>query len=147
MQRFRGDNSLRLIEFVLYKERDIRLAVYEAKNATSAHTGGAPSGHAYIADPTAVQAVRNSVELPSVTFPNGKTLYWPERWLAVVDKLRKWTEDRAIAGGILYDRYHFVPYQITCIRLNISHGTYKNHLKMLRYQAKIIAAKFDLIDV
>lgn len=147
MQRFRGDDSLRAIEFVLYNEREIRLAVYEAKNAVAGHSGGAPSGHAYIADPTAVQAVRNSVELPVITLADGKTLSWPERWIAFIDKLRSWAQLDDVAEGVLFDRYHEEPWQQTCYRLNISHGKYTDYLAKIRNQARVIAAKFDLIEI
>ena len=147
MQRFRGDESLRAIEFVLYNEREIRLAVYETKNATAGHTGGAPSGHAYIADPTAVQAVRNSVELPMVTLSDNKTLYQPERWLAFVDKLKSWAAKDDVADGVLFDRYHGEPYQRTCYRLNISHGKDTDYLSKIRNHAKVIAAKVEWIEI
>ena len=147
MQRFRGDDSLRAIEFVLYNEREIRLAVFEARNNSVCHTGGSPSGHAYIADPTAIQAVRNAEELPSVTLSDGKTLSLPEKWLSVIDKLREWASLDTIAHGILHDRYHEEPWQYSTNRLNISHTTYTNYLDRIRTQAKIIAAKFDLIEI
>ena len=147
MQRFRGDNELRKIEFVLYCEKEIRLAVMEAKICPAGFTGGCPSGHAYIADPTAVQAVRNASEVLVVEIFGGKRLAFPERWLAMVDKLRAWASRDPIMYGVLHDRYKHVTARESVERLHTSDGVYKDRLRRIRDQAKLIAAKFDLIEV
>lgn len=147
MQRFRGDDTLRKIEFVLYCEKEIRLAVMEAKLGVAGHSGGCPTGHAYIADPTAVQAIRNSSEVLVVDIFGGKRLAFPERWLALVDRLRAWAASEPITAGIFLDRYSHVSYQSTLDRLHISDWVYKDRLRKIRDKAKLIAAKMDLIDV
>ena len=147
MQRFRGDNETRKIEFVLYCEKEIRLAVQEARLATSGHTGGLPSGHAYVADPTAVQAIRNASEVIVIELFGGIRLAFPERWLAVVDKLRSWASGDPVTNGVLADRYKHISYQKTIERLHVSEWVYKDRLRRIRDQAKLIAAKFDLIEV
>lgn len=147
MQRFRGDNELRKIEFVLYCEKEIRFAVMEAKLCVHRHHVGCPSGHAYVADPTAVQAIRNASEILVVEIFGGKRLAFPERWLALVDRLRLWASSEPITEGVFADRYNHVSYQSTVNRLHISDWVYKDRLRKIRTKAMLIAAKMDLIEV
>lgn len=92
------NNAYRLVERVLRNQRGIERAVKEARMQSGGHSGGS-SGHAYISDPTAQQAVRLATELQAVTLDNGLVVRLPERWLKIVQHLYREcpaTESRAM---------------------------------------------------
>ena len=68
MQRESRDANVRKIEYMIRHEKQIAEAVTEAKLAPRGHTGGAPSGHSFVSDPTAAQAIRNADEVSIVDF-------------------------------------------------------------------------------
>jgi len=78
------------IKYMICHEKEILDAVEEAKFAPRGHTGGAPSGHSFISDPTAGEAIRRAEELPAVEIEGGCKVVWPERWLKVVSAVRAW---------------------------------------------------------
>lgn len=92
-------NTKDIIEFCFRYEKEIMHAVYERRHdAGSGKTGGSGSGHCFTSDTTAITAIKNIEELPSVVVEygaalNGKremfTLRHPERWLKVVS----WTKE------------------------------------------------------
>ncbi len=91
-----------MIEFCLWYEGDIRLAILDAKNAgRGGVTGGNGTGHMRVSDPTAVQALRAVQRLNALDIPYGAAIginkRWqntyrlrnPEKWLLVVAFLKK----------------------------------------------------------
>jgi len=91
------------IEFCLWYEKDIRLAIQDARESArrGGVTGGNGSGHMRVSDPTAVQALRavqkiNVLDIP-YGMPYGINKRWQEtyrlrnplRWLLVVGFLKK----------------------------------------------------------
>ena len=84
MQRESRDSNIRKIEYMIRHEKQIADAVEEAKLAPRGHTGGAPSGHSFVSDPTAAQAIRNADEVSIVDLECGGRVEFPERWLRVV---------------------------------------------------------------
>lgn len=77
-------SAYKLVGKILYNERNIELAIKEARMRTTGHTGGAAGGHAYVSDPTAQTAVRLVSALKSVTLDDGWVVRQPERWMRVV---------------------------------------------------------------
>ena len=80
MQRRSRDKNVRIFEFMIRNEKRIREAVEEARSGKGGRTGGATSGHCYIPDPTAGEAIRNTEEIHCVEIEGGGTVKWPERW-------------------------------------------------------------------
>jgi len=78
------------VEYIFQHEREIQDAVLEAKLGTGGHTGGAPSGHSYISDPTPAAALRNVEEINCVTLQDKTRIFNPEKWLKVIHEVREW---------------------------------------------------------
>ena len=91
------------IEFCLWYEKDIRLAIQDARESArrGGTTGGNGTGHMQVSDPTAVQAIRavqklNVLDIP-YGMPYGINQRWqetyklrnPAKWLLVVAFLKK----------------------------------------------------------
>ena len=72
------------IEEMFRREKQIEQAVLEYRNRAGGHTGGGASGHSFISDPTAAQAMRCAEEVKVVTLDDGYIVRWPERWLRVI---------------------------------------------------------------
>lgn len=80
-------NAYRIVEKILRSQQAIELAVAEARAMKGGgHTGGS-TGHAFVSDPTAQQAVRMVSELAAVTMDDGWVVRSPEKWLRVVHHL------------------------------------------------------------
>ena len=91
------------IEFCLWHEKDIRLAILDAKysRGRGGVTGGNGTGHMRVSDPTAVQAIRavqklNMLDVPYGTviginkrWQNTYRLHNPEKWLLVTAFLKR----------------------------------------------------------
>ena len=105
MQRRSRDRNVRAFEFMIRNEKKIRDAVEEARANKGSHTGGTPTGHAFISDPTAGEAIRNVEELSVVEIEGGGRVEWPERWLRVIDAVRAWCEPFYLRREILRRRY------------------------------------------
>ena len=68
-QRMRRYGSNNHIEGIFRREKEIKQAVWEAKNDSRGHTGGGNSGHALVSDPTASAALNQVDEVREVTLP------------------------------------------------------------------------------
>ncbi|SDC69989.1 hypothetical protein SAMN04487864_11545 [Succiniclasticum ruminis] len=70
------------IEFCLWYEQDIRLAILDAKNSAGRGgvTGGNGTGHMRVSDPTAVQALRAVQKLNVLDVPYGTAIGINKRW-------------------------------------------------------------------
>ena len=76
------------VETMLRNQTAIERAVDEARaEQRGGHSGGGSSGHAFVSDPTAQQAVTASIPLRSVTLDNGYVVREPERWLGIIHYL------------------------------------------------------------
>ena len=84
-QRMRRDGSNTHIERMFRREKEIKQAVWEAKNDSHGRTGGGNSGHALVSDPTAAAAMHQVEEVREVTLADGYNVRWPERWLRVIN--------------------------------------------------------------
>lgn len=128
------------IEFCLWYESDIKLALLDAKYSArrGGTTGGNGTGHMRVSDPTAVQALRslrkiNSLEIPYGTaiglnkrWQNTRRLYNPERWLLVVSflKNRYLSDDNPLRD--FFERRYIKKeeWQKTCEDLGIKRSRY-----------------------
>lgn len=147
MQRRSRDKNVRAFEFMMRNERKIRDAVEETRASKKGSTGRTPTGHAYISDPTAGEAIRNAEELHFVEIEGGGRVEWPERWLRVIDAVRAWCEPDAIRVEILRRRYSGESYIITCTAIHISERRYHDILFQLRSYALQCAAQMQVVKV
>lgn len=147
MQRESRDANVRKIEYMIRHEKQIAEAVTEAKLAPRGHTGGAPSGHSFVSDPTAAQAIRNADEVSIVEIDGGGRVEWPERWLKVVSVIRAWCGHDTLRAEIFKRRYINEWYRDTCDELNIASSTYNYILGEIRSYALQCAAQAQVIKV
>ena len=149
MQRRTGNKNVDKIEDIFRREKEIREAVLEAKLGTGGHTGGAPSGHSYISDPTPAAALRRAAELACVTlYPSKERIFRPEAWLAVVDAVKAWCSNDVFKAEIFKRRYTSGENsQDTCEAVHIEINTYYYFLREIRNYALQCAAQMQVIRV
>lgn len=147
MQRRSRDRNVRAFEFMIRNEKKIRDAVEEARANKGGHTGGTPTGHTRISDPTAGEAIRNVEELSFVEIEGGGRVEWPERWLSVIDAVRAWCESDGVRREILKRRYGGESYVVTCREVHISSRVYHDVLYKIRVYAVQCAAQMQVIKV
>ena len=119
MQRRSRNKHVRTVEFMFRNEIEIWEAVEKAKHRTGGNMGGASSGHAFISDPTATEAIRNAEELRFVEIRNGVRIEWPERWLRIIDAVRDWCEPNVLKREILRRRYSGESWVKTCAEIKV----------------------------
>ena len=148
-QRKSGSANVDKIEDIFRREKEIREAVWEAKLGAGGHTGGAPSGHSYISDPTPAQALRLAEELPCVQlYPSKDKIFRPEAWLSVVDAVKAWCGHDTIKAEIYNRRYALgETSHSTCREINIEVPTYYVILREIRNFALACAAQAQVIRV
>ncbi len=128
------------IEFCLWYEQDIRLAILDAKYCAGRGgvTGGNGTGHMRVSDPTAVQALRAVQEINVLDVPYGTPIginkRWqntyrlrnPAKWLLVVEYLkRRYLSDDCSLKDFFERRYiKKEHWKDTCKALNISRAIY-----------------------
>ncbi len=153
MQRRSRDRNVRAFEFMIRNEKKIRDAVEEARANKGGHTGGTPTGHAFISDPTAGEAIRNVEELSFVEIEGGGRVEWPERWLSVIDAVRAWCEPFYLRREILRRRYNGESWTKTCAEIKISRDRYLSEtryreiIRSIRSYALQCAAQVGVIKV
>lgn len=147
MQRRSRDRNVRAFEFMLRNEGKIRDAVEEVRLCRKGHTGGTPTGHARVSDPTAGEAIRNVEELSFVEIEGGGRVEWPERWLRVIDAVREWCKPDVLKREILRRRYSGESYIYTCYEVHISERRYHEILFAIRSYALQCAAQLQVIKV
>ena len=141
-----SDDAIRRIEWVFRREKAIRQAVYEKRMDRGGFTGGDGNGHCRISDPTALQAIRNVIELETIIIDDGGRIMYPEKWLRVIDKMREWCKEDTINAEIFRRRYEDEEaYYRTSMELHITGALYYQRLLKIRNQAKIFAAYEQLI--
>lgn len=146
MQRASGDAIVNLIEQIFWERQKIWMAVYERKNGTGicTFTGGEGSGHCRVPDPTAAQAIRNAIELETVTLEDGHRILWPERWLRVFDAVKDFCEDDPVDKEIFARRYQRGERNVP---VTIEQSVYSRHLLKIRNHAKMCAAQEQLVRI
>ena len=148
MQRESRDANVRKIEYMIRHERQIAEAVTEAKLAPRGHTGGAPSGHSFVSDPTAAQAIRNADEVSIVDLEGGGRVEFPERWLRVVRAVRSWCGRDTVKAEIFKRRYSLNENSsLTCMGINVEVPTYYVILREIRNFALACAAQEQIVKV
>lgn len=148
MQRRTGNRNVDRIEEIFRREKEIREAVLEAKIGAGGHTGGAPTGHSRISDPTAISAIRRASEMESVTLKDGTRVYKPEKWLEVVGAVREWCAKDALKAEVFRRRYaKKESYALTCVDIHIVQKTYSMILWDIRNFALQCACQAQLIKV
>ena len=147
MQRESRDANVRKIEFMIRHEKQIAEAVEEAKLAPRGHTGGAPSEHSFVSDPTAAQAIRNADEVSIVDLEGGGRVEFPERWLKVVSAVRAWCGTDTIRAEIFKRKYNGEAYHSTCYVLHIAERTYYDILAEIRGYALQCAAQMQVVKI
>ena len=146
MQRESRDANVRKIEYMIRHEKAIADAVEEVKLAPRGHTGGDHVGHSYIPDPTAAQALRRAAEIP-VVMVDGRKVFFPERWLAVIGAVREWCGKDSIKAEIFRRRYSGESYLSTCYALHIAQATYSVMMFEIRNFAIQCACQAQLVQV
>ena len=153
MQRRSRDKNVRTFEFMMRNEKKIRDAVEEARASKKGPTGRTPTGHAYISDPTAGEAIRNAEELHFVEIEGGGRVEWPERWLRVIDAVRAWCEPSYLRREILRRRYAGESWVLTCAEIQVakrkylSERRYHEILSEIRSYALQCAAQMQVVKV
>jgi len=142
LQRQSRDANVRQIEWALRHEQEISDAVTEAKIGSRGHTGGAPSGHTFVSDPTAAQAIRKAEELSFVEIEDGRRVEWPERWLKVIAAVREWCGQDSIRSEVYKKRY-----QGRSSGRNLSGSTFYFVLWEIRHFSLQAAAQAQVIRV
>ena len=161
--RVARDENVKKVEWVLWHESEIRDALEEAVKSVPM-TGGAPSGHAYISDRTAAQAIKLADGVPAVEFyecarggrmlkcANGcrqyqkclRTLDNPAQWLTVCGAVFRYCERDPIRREVFRRRYS---HGRTRRAARIAESTYYFVLGEIRSYALQAAAQVGVIRV
>lgn len=127
--------NFRTVEKMFYYYRKIKLAVEEIRGEQGfykggAPTGGAPTNHAFVSDPTASMALKRYAPIKRIVL-NAETLHEdvvenPESWLQVVEQtLMAFDGDSELVGKLIRRRYiKNEPMPTTCIDLEINKNKY-----------------------
>ena len=132
-----------MVEWHLFREKEIRLAVDEARLDT------APSGlgsSAIISSPTESIALRNMEPLSKVVLSDGSEVFKPEQWLLAIKKIYAGLDKKQ--KTIAKKRYRQgESYMRTCMNLTISQNKYFHTLASIRSYAVVVAVQAGLVKV
>ena len=135
---------IRVIEFVFYNEREIRLAIMDARASSNSPELRNGSG---LPDPTATEAIRNLSLVPFITI-GGQELKLPERWITVVEKTYNWCKRQ---GEKYYEiaraRYNGEYFVNTCAKLDLTFSLFYDIIEKIKVYAALQAAQLNLIHV
>ena len=92
----RRSRNLDWLKYILRHERELYDAVLEAKLGTKGRSGGSSGGRYFVSDPTPAMALRRAEEVGCVVLRDKSRVQWPERWLKVIDSIRKWCQNDPI---------------------------------------------------
>ena len=134
------------VETMLRNQTAIERAVDEARaEQRGGHSGGGSSGHAFVSDPTAQQAVTASIPLRSVTLDNGYVVREPERWLGIIHYLYEhFPAADASAMRYFYDGHSAVE---TSVRREISERSVYNIRDDFKAMGVELACQYGLVSV
>ena len=140
----------RQIDFIFYREKQIRDAVFE-KRTTGGSDLGTPMINLFsgtISDPTASKAIKNLTPLKFVTVKDGVIIKFPEKWLEVIDKTYNWcNRQQDCRYEVARRRYNGEDYRKTCLDLHISEATQRRLLEKVRIYATLQAVQAGLIKI
>ena len=138
------DEYIKKIDFVFYNEKNIRQAVFEARESRRRPELKNGSG---LSDPTARDAIRNLTPLSFIKIA-GEMLKFPESWLKVIDKTYSWCKRQSACHyEVLRRKYNNEHYKKICVDLHISPTTFQGLINRARQYAALQAAQFRLIYV
>ena len=134
------------VETMLRNQTAIERAVAEARaEQRSGRSGGGSSGHAFVSDPTAQQAVTASIPLRSVTLDNGYVVREPERWLGIIHYLYEhFPAADASAMRYFYDGHSAVE---TSMNFSIGGSTVYYIREDFRAMGVELACQYGLVSV
>lgn len=150
-----------LVEKMFWNYKKIKRAVDDARlelgyYSSGGKTGGAPTNHSFVSDPTATLALRHAAAIKQVTIDVGKAseevIKRPEDWIFVVEHTYQHFKEFDAATGdvvscVLTQRFDNEPYPKTCVRLEITKDKYYNARDIgIRY-ARECAIQLGLIKV
>lgn len=146
---------------MFWNYQKIKRAVEDARlelgyYSSGGKTGGAPTNHSFVSDPTAILAMKHSAPIRQVTIDSGKTteevIKLPEKWLFVVEHTyRHFGEYDNTTGDVvqcvLTKRFQNEPWPATCAKLEITKDKYYSARDIgIRY-ARECAIQLGLIKV
>ena len=134
------------VETMLRNQTAIERAVAEARaEQRSGRSGGGSSGHAFVSDPTAQQAVTASIPLRSVTLDNGYVVREPEKWLGIIHYLYEhFPAADASTMRYFYDGHSAVE---TSMRREISERSVYNIRDDFKAMGVELACQYGLVSV
>lgn len=134
------------IGWVMYHRDEIARAVREARlGHKHGHSGGASSGHAFVSDPTATEAIDAATPLATVRLEDGVIVRRPEDWLKVIRHVyrdRPATEARTME--YYYDGHSS---QETAIKMAMDKSTVYRIRSEFLHRACEIACQLNLVSV
>lgn len=123
-----------LVEKIFWNYKKIKRAIDDARMelgyySSGGKTGGAPTNHSFISDPTAILAMKHSAPIKQVTIDGGKTteevIKRPEDWIFVVEQTyTHFREHDRIICNVLSRRFQNEPWPTTCAKLEITKDKY-----------------------
>ncbi len=150
-----------LVEKMFWLHKKIKRAVDDARLEigfynSGGKTGGAPTNHSFVSDPTATLALRRGAPVKQIVLDEGKpteeTIKRPEDWLFVVEQTYRHFKDFSDDCGdvtyfVLMDRFKNEPWPTTCARLGITKDKYYSARDIgIRY-ARECAIQLGLLKV
>ena len=138
---------IKKIVFIFYNEKEIRLAVLEARNSGKPLCEVPGRNGSGVSDPTARDAMYNLTPLPVVKI-NGQDLKLPERWLIVIDKTYAWAKSQSdVHYEVAKRRYAEEDYRKTCRELHIDNSSRSRIMDAVKAYASLQAVQSGLIFV
>ena len=136
-----GNKYTRTVEWHLFREKEIRQAVMEAR------LDGASSGNSsgkVINNPTENAALRNIAPLAKVVLSDGSEVFRPEEWLIAIDRIYEGLDkkQKKIAKKRYKQKEQYIK---TCMLLRISQNTYFHTVLAIKNYAVIVAVQAGLV--
>lgn len=115
-------------------------------------TGGAPTGHAYVADPAASLTIKHNQKIEKISLekgtPSENTVYYPEEWLDLIKDVLTMFKDDKLVGDVLMRRYIWgEDLAVTCKNLKLNYGQYRLARNVGMYRAIAEAWLRGLLEV
>ena len=143
MNRNTGNKYTKIVEWHLFREKEIRRAVMEAR-LDSASTGNSSSN--VISNPTENTALHNIAPLTKVVLSDGSEVFRPEEWLITIKRIygNLDCEQRALAESRYRNKRQYFK---DCQRGYISKSKYYAMLDRIRSHAVVVAVQAGLVKV
>ena len=143
MNRNTGNKYTKTVEWHLFREKEIRKAVIEARLDSA--SPGCSSGKS-ISNPTENAAIRNIAPLSKVVLSDGSEVVRPEAWLSAIKRIYGSLdgEQRALAESRYRNKRQYFK---DCQRGYISKSKYYAMLDRIRSHAVVVAVQAGLVKV